>query len=69
MKLVRKQVYMPIHDFVQFISELNTIAEEYRQEGYQVERGLAGIVILKLSDGEVHFVPSDKYIKQLVFAN
>lgn len=69
MKLVQTRVYKPIHDIMQVPGELNAIARQHVLDGFKVDRGLAGIVILKLDDGEVHFVPSDCSIKQLVFAN
>lgn len=69
MHLVQERVYKPIHDIMRAAAELNTIARQHEQEGYTVERSIAGAVILKLNDGEVHFVPSGSSIKQLVFAN
>jgi len=49
-------------------SALNALAKEYECEGYKVERGLAGVVILKLDDGEVHFVPVGSTIRQALYA-
>jgi len=46
--------------------ELNRLAEELVSEGYHVEhRGLA--IVLKLEDGEIHFVAGDKGIWEHVF--
>lgn len=67
MQKVLEQVYQTVADVMKMPEELNTLAETYRAEGYRVERGLAGTVILKLDDGEVHFVPGAVSISQLVF--
>jgi hypothetical protein len=69
MKLVQTRVYKPIHDVMQVPGELNAIARQHVLDGFKVARGPGGIVIIKLVDGEVHFVPGDCSITQLVFAN
>ena len=68
MKKVREQIFQVIGDIMKMPSALNTLASEHECEGYKVERGLAGVVILKLDDGEVHFVPVGSTIKQALYA-
>lgn len=49
--------------------KLNKIAEQYLNNGWEVRRGLAGLVILKLDDGEVHYVPRGKGVEEIIFQN
>jgi len=67
-KKVCEQVYQVVGDIMKMPSALNALAKEHEREGDKVERGLAGVVILKLDDGEVHFVPAGSNISQLIFA-
>jgi len=67
-KKVRHQIFQVIGDIMKMPSALNALAKEYECEGYKVERGLAGVVILKLDDGEVHFVPVGSTIRQALYA-
>lgn len=48
-------------------TELNRIASEFIDSGLDVRRGFAGIVILKLQDGEVHYIPTGKGIEEIIF--
>ncbi|GBF34112.1 hypothetical protein DCCM_3224 [Desulfocucumis palustris] len=68
MKKIREQVFRVVGDIMRMSSALNTLAKEHEREGYKVERGLAGVVILKLENGEVHFVPAGSTIKQVLYA-
>lgn len=47
--------------------ELDRIALDYMEAGWDIKRGFAGVVILPLVDGEVHFVPSARGIEQIIF--
>ena len=67
MEIVHEQIYKVVHDVITMPHELNEVAREQESEGYWVERGVAGTVIVKLSDGEIHFVPAAGCIKMLVF--
>lgn len=69
MQVVQERVYKAIADLMRMPGELNALERAYRDEGYHVERGFAGTVILKLEDGEVHFVPGGTLIRQIVFRN
>lgn len=47
--------------------ELDRIALDYMEAGWDIKRGFGGVVILTLVDGEVHFVPSARGIEQIIF--
>ena len=47
-------------------SKLNELAEEYTKQGYKVRRTFAGIIVLKLDDGEVHIYPEGNLIKMRI---
>lgn len=66
MAVVQKKVYKSINDVLDMPSALNDIAEDYKGQGFDVSRGDFGMVILKLDDGEVHFVPTGLHIEQIL---
>lgn len=68
MKKVQELKYKAIGDILKMPGELNAVAKDFEAEGYKVERGIMGTVVLKLDDGEVHFIPGGSCIKQVVFA-
>jgi hypothetical protein len=67
--MLQKRVYKSVNDVVLMPQELNAIADEMISQGYEVNRGPAGTVILKLDDGQVYFVPAGNSIKQILFQN
>ncbi len=67
LKEVERNNFSFVNDIITMPSKLNEIAELYTNEGYEVSRGLAGTVILKLEGGEVHFVPAGDIVQQIVF--
>ncbi|NMB32718.1 MAG: hypothetical protein GX992_00540 [Clostridium sp.] len=52
---------------VSMASELDHLASEFIDNGWEIKRGVAGIVVLTLEDGEVHFVPTGKGIEEIIF--
>jgi hypothetical protein len=62
-----EKVYTTVNDVMTISSALRDIELNFWRQGYDVIRGLAGAVIIKLSDGEVHFVPEGLSIKQILF--
>jgi hypothetical protein len=58
---------LQVSDPFSIVTELNRIVSEFIDDGWNVKRGIAGIVILTLQDGEVHFVPSGKGIEEIIF--
>ncbi|SFH21802.1 hypothetical protein SAMN05660649_04296 [Desulfotomaculum arcticum] len=68
MKKVHESICKAVNDVITMPRELNDLAREKTAEGYQVERGVAGTVIVKLDDGEIHFVPAAGCIKMIAFA-
>lgn len=67
-KKIHECIHKVVHDVISMPAELKTLAREKGAEGYQVERGALGTVILKLSDGEVHYVPAGGCIKMFAFS-
>lgn len=53
-----------ISDPLRIPARLDEMAREFKQEGYQVQRGILGTVILLLDDGKVIFAPGAKGIVQ-----
>lgn len=51
-----------IFDVMAIVPRLNEMAKEFEAEGYRVQRGAYGIVILELSDGVITYLPSGKGI-------
>lgn len=66
---VFERVYKAVSDIINMPSELNALAKEFGSEGYRVERGIAGTVILQLDDGQIHYYPRDNTIVQAAFSN
>lgn len=67
MKKTQERTYKVINDVITMPSELNSIALEKSQEGYNVKRGALGVVIITFDDGEVHYVPAKESIKVVMF--
>ena len=67
MQLIENTSYIPVSDPLKMQQELAELENEFRVQGHQVERKALGIVVLKLQDGEVHFVPGDGAIRRLIF--
>ncbi|WP_027363999.1 hypothetical protein [Desulfotruncus alcoholivorax] len=65
---VCERVHKVVWDIMTMPCELKAIAREHEAEGYKVERGAAGVVILKLDNGEVHYVPAGAEIRRVIFA-
>lgn len=58
---------LQVSDPISIGSNLDRIASEFIDIGWDVKRGIAGIVILTLRNGEVHFVPSGRGIEEIIF--
>lgn len=67
MEKVFERVYYAAPEIFLVPLALKALAENKAVEGYKVERGLAGSVILKLDDGEVHYVPRNNTIVEFGF--
>lgn len=67
LKLVRERTYRMVNDTLKMPWELNQVAKDFETEGYTVQRGFGGTVIVPMEDGEIHFVPSHGRIKEYVF--
>jgi hypothetical protein len=67
MKLDQSKIFKEIKDPLQIASELDKLAKEYEWFDWDVERGPLGTIILKLNDGEVHYIPSEKGIEEHVY--
>lgn len=68
MEKIHESICKPVDNPVIMARELNELAREKKAGGYQIERGVAGAVIVKLDDGEIHFVPAAGCIKLVAFA-
>lgn len=68
MKKVHECIHKVVHDVMTMPHELNVLARECEIEGYKVKRGAAGVVILELNNGEVHYVPAGSTIQRVIFA-
>lgn len=66
---VEEYLYSRIFDVATIPSELNRIERAEQEKGHHVTRGIGGSVIVALSDGEVHFVPSGRGIECIIFRN
>ncbi|MBG9564898.1 hypothetical protein [Brevibacillus agri] len=67
---VAEQVYRHINDPLRTKEHFDAIYRELIDEGYneqQISRGPFNSVILKLEDGEVHYVPSGKGVDEVIF--
>lgn len=67
LKIVRERTYRVVNDTLTIPWELNQVAKEFEADGYTVQRGFGGTVIVPMEDGEIHFVPSNGCIKEYVF--
>jgi hypothetical protein len=67
MTKINEKVYQVVNDVMTIPSALRDIEANFWRQGYDVRRGVAGTVIIRLSDGEVHFVPVGMCIKQILF--
>ncbi len=67
MELICKQTYCIVTDPMKMINELNQIADECTQHGLEFERGFLGMVTLKFPKGEVHYVPGEGKITEMIF--
>lgn len=68
--IVSETLYERVFDVTSIPSVLNRIEEELLALGYdrqQVIRGAMGAVVLRLEDGEVHYVPSGRGVEEVVF--
>lgn len=54
-------------DAISMATNLEHIASDYIAGGWEVKRGIAGVIILALQDGEIHFVPTGKGIEEIIF--
>lgn len=59
MEKVKEDTYRMVSDPMMMPAEMRKVAEELKAEGYDVKHGAAGIIIIELEDGEVHFSPAD----------
>ena len=64
--LSSKRLYQ-VSDPLSMITNLDRIASEFIDGGWDVKRGIAGVVILTLQDGKAHFVPSGGGIEEFIF--
>lgn len=67
MKLIQETILQGVSDPLKMMSELDEIANEYIKEGWNVDRGIAGVIILSLPDGQVIITPDDGKIVQKVY--
>ncbi|TCW41618.1 hypothetical protein EDC32_1011284 [Laceyella sacchari] len=67
MTKIEEYLFRRIFDVVTIPSELNRIAAEEEKKGQQVKRGVGGSVIVELTDGEVHFIPSGRGIECIIY--
>ncbi len=68
MELIRKQTYCIVTNPMKMMNELNQIADECKENGLEVGRGSLGMVTLKFPEGEVHYVPDEGRITEMVFS-
>lgn len=67
MELICKQLHCIVTDPMKMMNELNQIADECTKNGLEIERGLLGMVTLKFPKEEVHYVPSEGKITEMIF--
>lgn len=67
LRLSRERTYRMVNDMLTMSWELNQVAQEFEAEGYNVKRAFGGIVVIPMSEGEIHFVPETGRIKEYVF--
>ncbi|NLJ41342.1 MAG: hypothetical protein GX352_07020 [Clostridiales bacterium] len=65
--IVNSRRLFKVSDPISIATQLNRIARQFMDGGWQVKRGFAGIVILKLQDGEIHYIPTGKGIEEIIF--
>lgn len=56
-----------ILDPVITITRINEMIKAFKQTGWEIKRGIAGIVILTLQDGEIHYIPTLKGIEEVIY--
>lgn len=61
-----KRLY-EVSEPISIATKLNQIAAEFKSSGWNVKRGIAGVVILTLQDGEVHYIPTLKGIEEVIY--
>ncbi len=67
LKEIDRLTYSWVNDIMQMPAKLSEIAQISKNEGYEVSRGIGGTVIIKLDNGEVHYVPAGGYIERVLF--
>ena len=66
-ELIEKRFYKPVTDLMLMPEKLKELEEQFVRAGYAVGPRKGPMVILKLEDGEVHFVPGKRGIWQYLF--
>lgn len=66
LKLHNKRLYKKV-DTLNVMDELDKMADEFASEGWEVQRGPIGIVILELYDGFIYYVPTAGGIEEILF--
>ena len=67
MELIEKRLFRAHDDALTIPEQMRKLEEELMAQGYDIEPSGAPVVILKLDDGEVHYVPGDGGIWQYIF--
>lgn len=66
LKLHSRRFYKRL-DVIEIMGELNGMARDFEREGWVVQRGPVGTIILELADGFIYYVPVGKGIEELIF--
>ncbi|MCF8568166.1 hypothetical protein LLE49_25915 [Alicyclobacillus tolerans] len=67
MKLIRRKIFCYVYDPFTLKRRLNELADEYDQVGCTIRWGSGGSLQVSLPDREIHYVPGEGCIKELVF--
>ena len=65
----RKMLFRPVNDPMQIPGALNELQDELIDKGHDVQPRGGPVVIVKLDDGEIHYVPGEGGIWQYVFSS
>ena len=67
--IIKGRRFHPVMDRFSVPRELNLIAQQFKDGGWEIKRGESGAVILPLSNGEIQYIPTANGIEELIFEN
>jgi hypothetical protein len=64
---IRERLYRRVHDILKIPEHLKLLKKELFNEGYEIQDSGFGGLVIKLTDGEIHFVAGGDGIHEYVF--